>query len=457
MEKSPDDRPSIAEVWSYVEKLKAKDSTISSKESKVKSSEMFSSESKDDDSPDDVASKFSSVQGFFQDVDKNNSIDDPDKNFTGFGTKIAASLTKNGTKGWIIYATENSTLPPRIQYIAKLILKAWRKPDKISKFYNWLMERGFEQNTIIALKTLCLIHKYILWGPPPAEGAREVLVKLYESWAGNIIMKTKTKKDEYRSEFFSQIIWLYSEILIMKYDLYHKHKLMISQNFSLTPFFSNRHKIEGSPLSIKVIRNLFNYWRKITEIHDKITNHSYLRKIVSFIAESFLEEEYQLVSLITHLYRAFKFTAFINKVEYKIEKDIKSFDEMFIRNYWSCLLFYHKVIRNQELEDVRPKLPYFPHKLLKYFKVNSFMHEIDLKNKDKNDIMTFINPSNKILDIELPSGYSSHRFVALSEYHDNYDPFKDYQGGDNVIKDWMHPMPTKDSILQIIPSKNNHK
>ena len=124
MEKSPDDRPSIAEVWSYVEKLKAKDSTISSKESKVKSSEMFSSESKDDDSPDDVASKFSSVQGFFQDVDKNNSIDDPDKNFTGFGTKIAASLTKNGTKGWIIYATENSTLPPRIQYIAKLILKA---------------------------------------------------------------------------------------------------------------------------------------------------------------------------------------------------------------------------------------------------------------------------------------------------------------------------------------------
>lgn len=421
---------------------------------------MFSSENQADDSPDDIASKFSSIQGFFGEVD-NNSSDEPDKNFTGFGTKIAASLTKSGTKGWIIYATENSTLPPRIQYIAKLILKAWRKPDKIPKFYSCLMERGFEQNTIIALKTLWLIHKYILCGPPPTEGAREVLVKLYESWAGNIIMKTKTKKDEYRSEFFSQVICLYSEILIMKYDLYHKHKLMISQNFSLAPFFANKSKIDRSPLSIKVIRDLFNYWRKVTDIHDKITNHSYLRKIISFISLSFLEEEYPLVCLITHLYQAFKVTAFINKVEYKIEKDIKNFDEMFIRNYCSWLLFYHKVIRNQELEDVRPKLPFFPHKLLKYFRMNSFLHEFDLKDKDKSDIMTFINPAHKILGLELPGGFSTHRFIALSEYHDynwQYDPFKDYMGGDNIIRDWKHPMPTKDSILQIIPSKNNrHK
>ena len=231
---------------------------------------------------------------------------------------------------------------------------------------------------------------------------------------------------------------------------------MISQNFSLSPFFANRTKIEGSPLAIKVIRNLFTYWKKVTEIHDKITNHSYLRKIVSFISESFLEEEYPLIWLITHLYHAFKVTAFINKVEHKIEKDIKNFDEAFVRSYSSSLLFYHKVIRNQELEDVRPKLPYFPHNLLKYFKVNSFLNDINIKSKDRSDIMTFLNPANKILGLELPAGFSNHRFIAISEYHDyncQYDPFKDYQGGDKVLNDWIYPMPTADSIMQILPSK----
>ena len=231
---------------------------------------------------------------------------------------------------------------------------------------------------------------------------------------------------------------------------------MISQNFSLSPFFTNRTKIEGSPLAIKVIRNLFTYWKKVTEIHEKLTNNSYLRKIISFVAGSFLEEEYQLICLITHLYHAFKVTAFVNKVEYKVEKDVKQFDESFVNNYWSSLLFYHKVIRYQELEDVRAKLPYFPHNLLKYFKTNSFLNELNLKNKDMNDIMTFINPANKIIGLELPNGFSSHRFIAISEYHDynwQYDPFKDYQGGDKVMNDWVYPMPTKDSIMQILQPK----
>lgn len=170
---------------------------------------------------------------------------------------------------------------------------------------------------------------------------------------------------------------------------------MISQNFSLNPYFTNREKIEGSPLSIKVIRNLFNYWKQITGIHQRITQSTYLRKIISFIACSILEEEYPLICLITHLYHAFKVTAHINNAEYKVAKDIRQFDEKFIQYYASSLMFYHKTIRTPELEEVRPKLPYLPQQLLTHFKTNSFLNNIEIKG-DRHEITTFLNPAQKI-------------------------------------------------------------
>lgn len=50
------------------------------------------------------------------------------------------------------------------------------------------------------------MHKYILCGPPPDAQARDILANIYEAWAGNIVLKTKTKKDEYRSDYFSKLI-----------------------------------------------------------------------------------------------------------------------------------------------------------------------------------------------------------------------------------------------------------
>jgi len=170
---------------------------------------------------------------------------------------------------------------------------------------------------------------------------------------------------------------------------------MITQSFSIKPYFSNKNKIEGSPLSLKVIKSLFNYWKQVIGIHQRLTQSTYLRKIMSFIGISILEEEYPLVCLVTHLYSAFKLTARINGVEFKVEKDTKMLDDKFIQNYASSYLFYHKVIRMPEIEDIRTKLPHFPHNLLKYFKVNSFLTNIDIRG-DKNDINTFLTPGKRI-------------------------------------------------------------
>lgn len=89
-----------------------------------------------------------------QDEEFKNYEDNQDNTYSGYATKIQDSYSKNSTKGWVIYATENSNFPPRIQYICKLILKAIQQPDKITNFYSNLNTRGFKDNTIIALKSL---------------------------------------------------------------------------------------------------------------------------------------------------------------------------------------------------------------------------------------------------------------------------------------------------------------
>lgn len=64
-----------------------------------------------------------------------------------------------------MYSTENSNYPPWVQFVAKLLNKAYQKPFKIEKFYKAISNLSFDQNTIIALKSLAIIHKYILYGP----------------------------------------------------------------------------------------------------------------------------------------------------------------------------------------------------------------------------------------------------------------------------------------------------
>lgn len=126
-----------------------------------------------------------------------------------------------------------------------------------------------------------------------------------------------------------------------------------------------------------------------------MTNTTYLRKIIAFIAVSILEEEFPLVCLITHLYHAFKVTVLLNGAEHKLKKDIEVLDDKFIQNYASTYLFYQKVIRIPELQDVRPKLPYFPITILKHFKLNTFLVDLDVRG-DQNDITTFLSNSKEI-------------------------------------------------------------
>lgn len=162
-EVNPKKRPSMSDAFRYIENLQSKIQGISAQPKLKRRYSGFDAEDNKRDSSEEESKKYKTAhdQDDF-DNDQDHQADGEPKEFAGFGTKIEKSASKNGTKGWVLYATENSNFPPRIQYISKLVLKAWRKQNKTHRFYEYIYERGFEQNTIIALKSLCLIHKYIL-------------------------------------------------------------------------------------------------------------------------------------------------------------------------------------------------------------------------------------------------------------------------------------------------------
>ncbi len=68
-------------------------------------------------------------------------------------------------RGWMISATENVNSLPNHADIAKLITKAWEKPMKIIKFYEYIKQRNINDNTIVALKALTTFQHYLLRGP----------------------------------------------------------------------------------------------------------------------------------------------------------------------------------------------------------------------------------------------------------------------------------------------------
>lgn len=58
--------------------------------------------------------------------------------------------------------------------------------------------------------------------------------------------------------------------------------------------------------------------------------------------------------------------------------------------------------------------------------------------------------------MKIPAGYESARLIILSEFTDDdchFEPFKNFRGGDRVLRDCKIPCPSLDSILQSLPSK----
>ena len=92
----------------------------------------------------------------------------------------------------MIGATRDIDAEPEYTNISKLILKAWKKPMKILKFYDCLQKRPTTFNIIVALKACITMQYYFLYGPidaiQPYKNADIPLIVLtgvHTSWVNN--------------------------------------------------------------------------------------------------------------------------------------------------------------------------------------------------------------------------------------------------------------------------------
>lgn len=214
------------------------------------------------------------------------------------------------TEGWILGFIEDNEEAPLMKYNRFLIGKCWEKRYKVEKVYQ-VIDQEVQQHTgksLVMLKILVLLHDFLRKGPPECisnsykVNATTICQKLLATWRE--LSRTDRAFDTKRHPFVCLVIELYSVMLLWKVKLGFTYAFFIEGNYSLLPFF--RTGIEGRILSLSFVEELLSFLERLAAFHERLQSHAYLVDIQRSIILSLIDEEYCLVSLLVHLYIAFK-------------------------------------------------------------------------------------------------------------------------------------------------------
>jgi serine/threonine protein kinase len=222
-------------------------------------------------------------------------------------------LFKTSTSSWVRSATSLKEAPPDQHFIHKLLLKAWNKPFKIKKFYRSLIGRPIDK-TVIAIKTLLLLHRYLLSGPVQVLtetdiGAVGVLAKLESEWQA---ASMKDKRDSYAVDYFAGLIRQYCKSLKEKMRLHIATKCI--GNWS-SPKYEDMEELN----------NTLVYWYKLVHISNGLFIGVQELPLLRYGVASILIEEQILLA---------------NKLKQPIlqfAKDFPQFLEKFTQNFQKTL------------------------------------------------------------------------------------------------------------------------
>lgn len=197
-----------------------------------------------------------------------------------------------------------------MKYNSYIIGKCWEKRYKVAKVYN-VIDQEVQQHTgksLVTLKILLLLHDFLRKGPPECisnqdpVNAKSICKKILAMWKG--LSKTDRAFDRKRHPFVCMVIELYALLLLWKVRIGFTYAFFIEGNYSLLPFF--RSGVEARILSISFVEELMSFLERLVAFHERIQMHSYLVDIQRSIILSLIDEEYCLLSVLVHLYIAFK-------------------------------------------------------------------------------------------------------------------------------------------------------
>lgn len=200
----------------------------------------------------------------------------------------------------------NADSPINERDMRVLIVSLHRSKELENIFYRHLAMQEFKTITIVALKVLSVAHRLQLYWPSITHKSLLSLhQKIATTWKSILQNKVKNSNDQFRCEYFAKLIIQYSEFLQHKSQVMIDFSDFIDGSYSLNNFFKT--SVTRSPLQLSFLHKVNKLWSIVNILSQKLIQEpKYLWKVRLNILTNLLEEEYLLLSLLTHLILAFK-------------------------------------------------------------------------------------------------------------------------------------------------------
>jgi hypothetical protein len=136
-----------------------------------------------------------------------------------------------------------------------------------------------------------------------------------------------------------------------------------------------------------------------------------------------LEENYLLLSLLTHLIFTFKIV--VHKFNKEVPDNVKEFITRFEHNFETNLKGFQSFLTSiqeiPELEHLKNKLPQIPNNLFQELKTSNFGKlNRNLSDKPEFQLSDYLNVKNSILGLQIPLTFKT--YVNFEQNcHEHYD------------------------------------
>jgi len=144
-------------------------------------------------------------------------------------------------------------------------------------------------------------------------GSLDILKKMYASWREILEKQIVNVDDKYRCKFFTKLISHLSSYMSNKILMSHEFNHYIDTGFNLRGIIQNSdfQNSDGhpSPLQVQFIKRLNLQWTHLIVLNSKILEPPfYLKSIRLQLALNLMEEQYNLMCTIAHLYLSLQVT-----------------------------------------------------------------------------------------------------------------------------------------------------
>ncbi|CAD8083040.1 unnamed protein product [Paramecium sonneborni] len=357
-----------------------------------------------------------------KDIEKCHSLEFKDqvKPQSTLSTKFVKLVSKVAQKTdyWIAACLEEVDAAPCQKYFRFLHCKAWQKKQKIPKFYEKLSNRLQLNSVIITFKALQLLHNYVKKGP------QETILIQHQTNSPNAILERiknhqetnqmKSSKDKFRTQFFTNLLYNYSIILLEKVKFHTYYLKFFEGNYAMIPFFNNMNGIQKQKLSVALLNNMMNLWKQFLNFTSNISfQEQNLINLQLGLAITMADELYNILCTFTHIFYALKQSTNYISGQPTNSNEVKQafliLQEDYQISFQSTINFLSNCKRIPQFQQLIPD----PSK-----NVIETLQKVTLFQSKRGEfnINEFLSYSNSIDGIKLPQSYGEIMINQVIEY-----------------------------------------